>query len=178
MAYSERFSRCMAAWPGLGFAAAARSSDVFEVRSQRVSGRSIRPRHSLRRHGAGAQFANDFFPGFRGGGNVVQVGVLQRKAAGAQFRAMAGDAVFVNDCLLGGGRILLSRERQRAPPRVPTRAAHNSRSRDAVTFPQRINCIAGLHATRGSVLMFPIIVSETAGLRRFHTREFAATTAI
>ena len=87
----------------------------FEKRCQSVDRRGIRPGHSLRRHGSGAQLANHFFPGLGSGRNVVQVGILQRKTACAKFRAMAGNTVLADQGLLRGRRVGLSDSDRHAP---------------------------------------------------------------
>ncbi len=67
---------------------------------ERIHGGAVRTRHPLRRHGAHAQLAHHFLPGFgvRANIRVIQIGTefIEHQAGGLGFFVMAGDAILID----------------------------------------------------------------------------------
>ena len=89
-----RFCRCCAIERG------------FEEAGKCVQCRFVRSRHSRRRHHANPYLSDYLFPGFCVFRDVCQVGVLQRKPAGARLVIVTGHTVGVQDSGLSCGERL------------------------------------------------------------------------
>jgi len=88
--------RCAA---GVGTGGGGAIERGFDGGGEGVEGRAVRSARARGWHHAGADFADDFFPGFGVGGDVVEVQFVQFEAAGFEFFVVAGDAVLVEEGL-------------------------------------------------------------------------------
>ena len=100
--YSVRLRRCM---PGGGRLVAASRSSSFSMKviMDSITGASGRGMPG-RRHHSGAQLAHHFFADL---GVVVQLGeveLIEHQPGSFQTLIVAGDAILVEQCALGGGR--------------------------------------------------------------------------
>ena len=78
--------------------------------SQCFIGCSIRPRHPLRRHHAGAKLPHDFFPGLAIGSNARRIHFVEGESGGFRFLVVASDTVLIEQ---SARRVLA--ERQSSP---------------------------------------------------------------
>ena len=67
-------------------------------------GSLIRLGPAQRRHHSGPELHDDFFPGCRAAGNVVEIRLVEHQAGGFDLLVVAGDAVLVEQCALGSRR--------------------------------------------------------------------------
>ena len=79
---------------------------ALEPRGQRVRARLVGPWPAGRRHRAGSQLPNDFFPRLCVGRNIVQAGMVQHQTGDLRLLVVAADAVAIEECALrrGAGR--------------------------------------------------------------------------
>jgi len=85
---------------GIGAGGVSAIERGFQVRGEAIEGGCVRPGHTLRGHRAHAQLANHLLPCLGPGRNFVEIRILKRQAAGAQFIVMAGYAVLIENGLL------------------------------------------------------------------------------
>ena len=99
--------------------------------------------HADGRHGAGAQLADDLFPGLGVGGGVGGVEAFEHEAAGFEALAVASDAVFGGERDIGGsvgewdGEKQCGEERRRAeagrdPEGTPEKPGPTNRKKEGI----------------------------------------------
>ena len=98
--YSVRLSRRkVSVRPGLGFAAAARSSEVSDCGEDGLVGVLVGAGQPGRRHGPGPQLADDLLPFARVVARVLRGETFERQARGPHLAVVAPGAVTID----GGG---------------------------------------------------------------------------
>src|SRR5262245_32570570 len=68
---------------------------TLEMRSERVVGHVVGPRHSRRRHHAATNLADDFFPRLGIGANARHIERIECEATGLRSAVVARDAVAI-----------------------------------------------------------------------------------
>ncbi len=99
LAYSARFRRCRMGLPAYGSRSLINLR--FEPTRQAIVRCQVRARHARRRHRAGAQFADHFFPDVGVCRDGAKVHGVQREPTGLEALVVTGDTIFVEDRAVG-----------------------------------------------------------------------------
>ena len=100
--YSVRFRRWTGLWPGSGERSARSSMVLLDRRREGIQRGGVGSWHALRWHHAAAELHRDLLPELGVGGSLRRVGALERESAGLGAGVVTGDAVLLDECLIGG----------------------------------------------------------------------------